>query len=46
LTVLRPASVIALTVKNKASMYLTLLAGVDAPQKITDVRKHSPIKYA
>jgi hypothetical protein len=35
----------ALTVKNKASMYVTLLAGVDAPQKMMDVSKHSPTKY-
>lgn len=44
LTVFRPASVMALTVKNNESMYRTLWAGVELPQKITEVRRHNPIK--
>jgi hypothetical protein len=46
LTVFSPARVIALTVKKSESMYLTLRSGVEAPQKIAEVTKHTPMKYA
>lgn len=44
LTVFRPARVIALTVKNNASMYRTLWAGVELPQRIAEVTRVTPMK--
>lgn len=46
LTVLRPASVMALTQRNRESVKLTLLAGVEAPQKMTADTRHVMKKYA
>jgi hypothetical protein len=44
LTVFRPASVMALTVRNSESMYRTLWAGVELPQKIAEVTRDTPMK--
>jgi hypothetical protein len=44
LTVFRPARVMALTVKNSESMYRTLWAGEDVPQKMAEVMKETPMK--
>ena len=44
LIVFRPAKVMALTVRNKASMNLTLRAGVAAPQNITAEMRHVATK--
>lgn len=46
LTVHKPDRVMALTTKNSASMNLTLLAGVLAPQKTTAAIRHVTMKYA
>jgi hypothetical protein len=40
----KPDKVIALTTRNRASMNLTLCAGVLAPQKITDATRHVTTK--
>jgi hypothetical protein len=42
----KPDKVMALTTRKRASMYLTLYAGVLAPQKITDAIIHVTTKYA
>lgn len=40
----RPERVIALTTRNKASIYLTECVGVLEPQKITDAIMHVTMK--
>ena len=40
LTVFNPASVIAETARKKLSMYRTLWAGVEEPQKMREATKH------
>jgi hypothetical protein len=43
-TVFMPARVMALTVKNNESMYRTLWAGEEVPQRMAEVMKESPMK--
>lgn len=43
-TVFMPARVTALTVKNSESMYRTLWAGVEVPQKMAEVTKATAMK--
>ena len=44
MTVFRPVRVMALTVKNSESMYRTLRAGEEVPQKMAEVIKETPMK--